>query len=116
MHCTRILPTRPALSALLVAGALLASACAPKPPPAVEEPLRVQPIETISPARTSVKDLGAFAEFIATRPTPDALRGRFPGLTVVLPGEIATKEFRNDNSRYFAELDGEGRVLGGRFQ
>lgn len=102
--------------AWLLVGALLAGACTPKPPPAPEEPLRVQPVETLTPGRSGIKDLGAFSEFIATRPTPAALRARFPGLTVVLPGEIATKEFRTDNSRYFAELDSDGRVIGGRFQ
>ena len=66
--------------------------------------------------RTTVSDLAAFDAFIATRPTPDALRQRYPGLLVVMPGDIATRELRTDNSRYFAEVDAQGRVIGGRFQ
>ena len=69
-----------------------------------------------APVRTSVTDLAAFDVFIATRPTPEALRQRYPGLVVVMPGDITTKELRMDNSRYFVELDAEGRVSGGRFQ
>ncbi|MGH8517104.1 MAG: hypothetical protein ACREUE_06550 [Panacagrimonas sp.] len=80
-------------------------AAAPPPSPAAEVPVR-----------TSVTDLAAFDAFIATRPTPEALRQRYPGLAVVMPGDITTKELRMDNSRYFVELDAQGRVTGGRFQ
>lgn len=88
------------------------SACAPRPqaepaPPATEE---------TTPLRTSVTDLDTFNAFIRTRPSPEALRAQYPGLTVVLPDDMATKEFRMDNSRYFVELDDDGRVTGGRFQ
>jgi hypothetical protein len=69
-----------------------------------------------APVRTTVTDTTAFDAFVATRPTPEALRQRYPGLLVVLPGDIATRELRMDNSRYFAELDANGRVSGGRFQ
>lgn len=72
--------------------------------------------EVDTPVRGHVADLDAFAAFIATRPTPEALRARYPGLLVVMPGDIATKELRSDNSRYFAELDPDGRVSSGRFQ
>ena len=34
---------------------------------------------------------------------------------VVLPGSIATREFRSDRSRYFPTLDAQGRITGGRF-
>ncbi|MGQ0502268.1 MAG: hypothetical protein ACT4P0_06620 [Panacagrimonas sp.] len=94
-------------SAVLLAMGLCACACTPPAPPA--------PADT-PPMRASVTDLDAFNAFIATRPTPTALRERYAGLTVVLPGEMATKELRGDNSRYFAELDADGRVTGGRFQ
>lgn len=94
-------------SAVLLALGLAACACAPPAPPA--------PVNTET-MRTSVTDLDAFNTFIGTRPTPAALRERYAGLTVVLPGEMATKELRGDNSRYFAELDAEGRIAGGRFQ
>lgn len=69
-----------------------------------------------TPGRTSVTDLAAFEGLIATRPTPAELRARYPGLQLVMPGDISTRELRSDRSRYFAELDGEGRIVGGRFQ
>jgi hypothetical protein len=62
-----------------------------------------------------VTDMAAFEAFIATRPTPEQFRARYPDVLLVLPGQIATKELRLNNSRYFAELDGEGRITGGRF-
>lgn len=81
---------------------------APPPPPPVAS--------SEAPVRTSVTDLAAFDAFIATRPTPEALRQRYPGLVVVMPGDITTRELRMDNSRYFVELDAQGRISGGRFQ
>ena len=94
----------------LMFGLILLSACAPTPeaaPPLTED---------ITPVRAQVTDLDAFAAFIATRPTVNALRARYPGLLVVMPGDITTKELRGDNSRYFVELDEDGRVNGGQFQ
>lgn len=85
----------------------------PEPAPAAPPP----PVtSTEPPVRTSVADPAAFEAFIETRPTPEALRQRYPGLVVVLPGDIATRELRMDNSRHFADLDEQGRVSGGRFQ
>lgn len=63
-----------------------------------------------------VTDLAAFETFITTRPTPEDFRRHYPDVTLVLPGELATKEYRMNNSRYFAELDAQGRISGGRFQ
>ncbi len=56
-----------------------------------------------------------FQQFIAKRPTPEQFRSRFPKVLLVLPGMITTKEFRFDSSRYFADLDAQGRIIGGRF-
>lgn len=73
------------------------------------------PAETAAvPGR--VTDLDAFQQFIASRPTPAQFRGRYPDVMLALPGAITTKEYRTDNSRYFAELDTEGRIAGGRFE
>lgn len=69
-----------------------------------------------APQPGPVRDLAAFERFVATQPTPAQLRARYPDLKLVLPGEIATKELRMDNSRYFAQLDAQGRIVGGRFQ
>jgi len=63
-----------------------------------------------------VTDMPAFEVFIATRPTPQVFRQTYPDVQLVLPGDITTKEFRMNNSRYFAVLDGAGRITGGRFQ
>ena len=94
--------------------AAVSAACSATTQSEPAAPTPVAPAE--APVRTSVTDLAAFDAFIATRPTPDALRALYPGLVVVIPDDITTKELRMDNSRYFVELDGEGRITGGRFQ
>lgn len=97
-------------TALLAAAFTLAAGCA-----ASETGSSVaQP--AAAPVNGKVTDMTAFDAFIATRPTPAQFRGRYPDVTLVLPGQIATKELRLDNSRYFAELDSESRIKGGRFQ
>jgi len=68
-----------------------------------------------APVAGFVTDLDGFNAFIATRPTPAQFRAAYPDVTLVLPGQIATREFRTNNSRYFAELDDEGRISGGKF-
>lgn len=67
------------------------------------------------PVAGFVTDSAAFDRFIATKPTPEQFRRIYPDVTLVLPGDIATKEFRNNSSRYFAELDADGHISGGRF-
>lgn len=62
-----------------------------------------------------VTDLAAFEAFIATRPTPEQFRATYPDVLLVLPGDVASKELRLNNSRYFATLDEAGRISGGRF-
>ncbi|HEY1077015.1 MAG TPA: hypothetical protein VGE51_10045 [Fontimonas sp.] len=69
-----------------------------------------------TPVAGFVTDVAAFEQYIATRPTPTAFKMKYPDLTLVLPGQMATKELRGNNSRYFATLDGEGRISGGKFQ
>lgn len=93
------------LPMLLAACTPAAQTPTPSPAPTLE-----------APVRTQVTDLDAFNAFVATQPTAEALRQRYPGLTVVVPGDISTRELRSDNSRFFAEIDAEGRVAGGRFQ
>lgn len=100
----------------IAVGLLSLSACCAKP---VESTASAPPPPTqqdTAPVRTSITDLDTFNAFIATRPTPEALRTRYPGLLVVTPGTITTRELRGDNSRYFVELDEQGKVIGGRFQ
>ncbi|HET8881698.1 MAG TPA: hypothetical protein VFM56_05930 [Solimonas sp.] len=73
------------------------------------------PIDDPKPVAGHVTDLATFQRFIAEKPTPAQFRARYPDVKLVLPGEIATREFRMDNSRYFAELDADGRISGGKF-
>lgn len=68
------------------------------------------------PVAGYVTDMPRFEQFIAGRPTPDEFRRVYPDVTLVLPGQMATKEFRMNNSRYFARLDDDGRISGGKFQ
>ena len=69
-----------------------------------------------APVAGHVTDIDAFNAWIATHPTPAQFRARYPDVLLVLPGAMATMEMRNDNSRYFAELDADGRITGGKFQ
>ncbi|MFC5742258.1 hypothetical protein [Dyella tabacisoli] len=62
-----------------------------------------------------VTDMKSFDAFIATHPMADQFRATYPGVLLVLPGERSTREFRNNNSRYFAELDTNGHITGGKF-
>lgn len=63
-----------------------------------------------------IADVDEFDRFAATHPTPERFRAHYPDVTLVLPGEMATKELRRDRSRYFAELDADGRITGGAFK
>lgn len=67
------------------------------------------------PTAADVNDVADFEHFIASRPTIAAFRARYPGVRLVLPGMIATREFRADRSRYFATLDARRRITGGHF-
>jgi hypothetical protein len=72
--------------------------------------------EAAPPVPGHVTDVGAFEQFIATQPTPDQFKRRYPDVVLVLPGQMATKELRLNRSRYFAEVDAQGRIRGGKFQ
>lgn len=87
-------------------------ACVAPPAPAESVP------PVIVPAAPSyvVADLAAFESFIASHPTAQQFSARYPAVLLVLPGSITTKELRLNRSRYFADLDAQGRIVGGRFQ
>lgn len=72
-------------------------------------------VVTAPAAPADVNDVADFDRYLATRPTVSAFQLRYPKLFVVLPGTMATREFRHDRSRFFAELDAAGRIIGGRF-
>jgi hypothetical protein len=61
-------------------------------------------------------DVIAFQQVLATNPDPETLREAFPEILVVLPGDIATREMRFDQSRFFARLGEDGRIYGGDFR
>jgi len=69
-----------------------------------------------NPNRCSVSDLTAFRGFIAGKPTPAEFHTTYSCVTLVLPGDFSSREMRADNSRYFADLDTHGRIVGGHFQ
>lgn len=91
---------------LLVLAAALGG-CRSTAEPSIYEPIAV---------KEDKFDVKAFEQYIATKPLPEAFYSRYPNVKLVLPGDVTTKEFRIDRSRYFAELDAEGRIVGGRFQ
>jgi hypothetical protein len=62
-----------------------------------------------------VNDMKAFDAFIATHPTPDQFHATYPDVQLIMPGTMTTLEFRSNNSRYYAELDKDGRIVGGHF-
>ena len=62
-----------------------------------------------------VTDMPAFDAFLATHPTPAQFRAAYPDVQLVMPNTITTMDFRSNNSRYFVELDKDGRIIGGHF-
>ncbi|NGY06476.1 hypothetical protein [Solimonas terrae] len=74
------------------------------------------PINDPKPVAGHVTDMKAFQDFIAGKPTPAQFRATYPDVLLILPGDISTRELRLDNSRYFAELDADGRINGGKFK
>lgn len=117
----RLLPLLPLCAALaLLAGCgnkgpLYMPKPSPAPTAASVAPVAKPAVSAPAPVHGFVTDTAAFDAFIATRPTPDQFRAAYPDVLLVLPGAIATREFRTNNSRYFAELDKDGRITGGKF-
>lgn len=63
-----------------------------------------------------VTDMPEFSAFIDGKPTPAEFRAAYSCVALILPGDVTTREMRSDNSRYFADLDVHGRIVGGHFQ
>ncbi|WP_199097740.1 lipoprotein [Dyella sp. ASV21] len=92
----------------------------PTPAPAAAPVQPATPVQSASPTTAIVvhgfvTDLKAFDAFVATHPTPERFRATYPDVLLVTPGMPSTRELRNNNSRYFAELDEQGRIVGGKF-
>jgi predicted small lipoprotein YifL len=84
--------------------------------PAAAKPVVAAPaVAAPAPVHGFVTEMTAFDTFIATHPTPEQFKAAYPDVLLVLPGTIATREMRSNNSRYFAELDANGRITGGKF-
>jgi hypothetical protein len=60
--------------------------------------------------------MAGFEAFIATHPTPAQFHARYPDVQLVMPDTVTTMEMRSNNSRYFPELDKDGRIAGGGFR
>ncbi|WP_426286126.1 hypothetical protein [Luteibacter sp. E-22] len=67
------------------------------------------------PLHCSITRTQTFERFIATKPTPEQFRAAYGCIQLQLPNSFSTHERRVDNSRYFALLDEQGRIVGGRF-
>ena len=68
------------------------------------------------PRPGTVEQMNPFLHFLETRPTPAEFERVYPDVMLVLPGDIVTQEYRTDNSRFFAELDADGRIHDGEFR
>lgn len=68
------------------------------------------------PRPGTVEQMNPFLHFLETRPTPEEFERVYPDVVLVLPGDIATHEYRQDHSRFFAELDEDGRIHDGAFR
>lgn len=95
----------PVLALLLVIGG---AACAPEHSEGVSE--------IAEPRSGTVEDVSRFWQFLESRPTPEAFERVYPDVHLVLPGDIVTQEYRTDRSRFFAELDEQGRITAGEFR
>lgn len=95
---------------------LAATACSTTRTPVMPAPKAAVVLESITPIPGFVANIAIFEQFIASRPTPEQFRRRYPDVTLVLPGGITTKELRLNNARYFAQLNTSYQITGGRFQ
>ncbi len=57
----------------------------------------------------------AFRDFLATRPRPAEIRARYGEIAQVVPDDRATRAPRVDCSRFFTDVDVDGKVIDGRF-
>ena len=100
----------------LCALAILGVAACSTPAAVIPAPKEAVVLDAINPIGGFVANMAEFDQFIATRPTPEQFRKRYPDVTLVMPGTIATKELRLNNSRYFAQMNSSYQIIGGRFQ
>ncbi|GFZ88755.1 hypothetical protein [Dyella caseinilytica] len=65
--------------------------------------------------KKGVVNMDSFESYISTHPTPEDFKKMYPGVQLMMPGMISTMEIRYDNSRFFPQLDKDGRIIGGDF-
>ena len=65
--------------------------------------------------KKGVVDMATFENFVATHPTADQFKKMYPGVQLMLPGTISSMEIRYDNTRFFPQMDKDGRIVGGDF-
>lgn len=68
------------------------------------------------PLRGPVTDTRAFADFIATRPTKEQFKNKYPDVILVMPGELATMDIKGPGERFQANTDANGRIVGGSLE
>ena len=85
------------------------------PPAAVAPDLRYPEINGQAVPPPAGLDLAALEAFVAGGPTMEAFEARYPGILVVRPGTPTTMEYRMNYSRFFPDLDAQGRIVGGAF-
>jgi len=65
--------------------------------------------------KSGVVNMDSFEAFISTHPTAEEFKKMYPGVQLMMPGMISTMEIRYDNTRFFPQLDKDGRIIGGDF-
>jgi hypothetical protein len=65
---------------------------------------------------TSLRNSADFKSFLATKPTPAQFHKRYPKVALILFGAESGKSARTDDSRFFAQLDDNGHIVGGKFR
>jgi hypothetical protein len=71
----------------------------------------------VRPPVCNVTNVDAFMNYLSqSKPTLGELKQIYTCLHVVMPGDIATMEYRTDNSRFFANVDEHGRIVDGSFR
>lgn len=64
----------------------------------------------------SLRNSVDFKSFLATKPTPAQFHKRYPNVSLILFGAESGKNARTDDSRFFAQLDDNGHIVGGKFR
>ena len=100
----------PVLAIAMLAVAMTAAGCDGGGPATGSAPAAC----ALQPGAPAVPTM-VFRDFLGARPTPAEFRDHYPGIALVMPGDVATREVRLDCSRFFADTGDDGHIIGGRF-